>query len=171
MSLFPPNNILEEEILTPRNLGPDCDIIGGLLERFGEKFILSALEDGARCPDGPGMTIAVEHYLQLLDSLTAHFVADKHWCWFDDFYSPDYTVSHIWEAFIPHIRSGTLSGEPLAELESGLKQIEQSEAYQNYGYPSIIPFSDLKNAKTFLDVTPCLTGCPAIAGSPPSCPA
>lgn len=46
MNLFPPNNILEEEIFTPRNLGPDCDIIGGLLERFGNKFILSALEDG-----------------------------------------------------------------------------------------------------------------------------
>lgn len=52
MSLFPPNNILEEEIFTPRNLGPDCDLIGGLLERFGEKFILSALEDGASYPDG-----------------------------------------------------------------------------------------------------------------------
>ncbi len=151
MSLFPPNNILEEEIFTPRNLGPDCDIIGGLLERFGNKFILSALEDGERCPDGPGMTIAVEHYLQMLDSLTAHFIADEHWCWFDDFYSPDYAVSDIWEAFIPHIRSGALNGEPLTELESGLKQIEQSEAYQNYGIPSMIPFSDLKNTKTFLE--------------------
>lgn len=151
MNIFPPNNILEEEIFMPRNLGPDCDIIGGLLERFGEKFVLSALEDGERYPDGPGMTIAVEHYLQMLDSLTAHFIADEHWCWFDDFYSPDYAVSHIWEAFIPYIRSGALSGEPLAELESGLKQIEQSEAYRNYCYPSMIPFSDLKNAKTFLE--------------------
>lgn len=36
-------------------------------------------------------------------------------------------------------------------LESGLQQIQQSEAYQNYGIPSMIPFSDLKNAKTFLE--------------------
>ena len=107
-------------------------------------FILSALEDGE-------YAIAVDHYLQLLDSLTAHFVADEHWCWFNDSYSPDYTVSRIWDAFVPHIRSGALAGEPLAELESGLKQIEQSEAYQNYGYPSMIPFSNLKNAKTFLE--------------------
>lgn len=144
MSLFPPNSILEEEIFTPRNMGPDCDIIGGLLYRFGDKFILSALEDGE-------YAIAVEHYLQLLDSLTAHFVADEHWRWFDDIYSPDYTVSRIWDAFVLHIRFGALAGEPLAELESGLKQIEQSEAYQNYGYPSMIPFSNLKNAKTFLE--------------------
>ena len=157
MSLFPPNSILEEEIFTTSNLGPDSDIIGRLLYRFGDMFILSALEDGQ-------YAFAVDNYLQLLDSLTAHFIADEHWCWFDDFYSPDYTVSHIWDAFIPHIRSGALAGEPLAELESGLKQIEQSEAYQNYGIPSMIPFSDLKNAKTFLErctrVMPGLTGHP-----------
>ena len=133
MSLFPPNSILEEEIFTPRNLGPDCDIIGGLLYRFSDKFILSALEDGE-------YAIAVEYYLQMLDSLTAHFIADEHWCWFDDFYSPDYTVSHIWDAFIHHVRFGALDDEPLAELKSGLKQIEQSEAYQNYGIPSMIRF-------------------------------
>lgn len=60
-------------------------------------------------------------------------------------------MSHIWDAFIPHIRSGALAGVPLAELESVLKQIEQSEAYQNYGIPSMIPFSDLKSAKMFLE--------------------
>lgn len=154
MSLFTPNSILEEEIFTPRNLGPDCDIIGGLLERFAEKFILSALEDGE-------YSIAVDYYLQMLDSLCAHFISEEHWCWFDDFYSPDYSVSHIWEAFIPHIRSGALAGEALAELESGFQQIQLSETYQEYGIPSMIPFSDLKNAKTFLvrcaHVTPCLS--------------
>lgn len=144
MSIFPPNNILEEEVFMPRNLGQDCDIIGGLLEQYGEKFILSVLEDGA-------YAIAVDNYLQLLDSLTAHFIAEENWCWFDDFYSPDYTVSHIWDAFIPHIRSGALAGEPLAELESGLKQIEQSDAYQNYGIPSMIPFPDLKYSRTYFE--------------------
>lgn len=144
MSFFPPNNILEEEIVTQRNLDPDCEAIGHLLERFGEKFILSALEDAQ-------YSIAVDNYLQMLDSLTEHFIADEHWCWFDDFYSPDYTVSRIWDEFIPHMRSGALAGEPLAELESGLKLIEQTEAYQNYGIPSMIPFSGLKNSKTFLE--------------------
>ena len=66
-------------------------------------------------------------------------------------YSPDYTVSRIWDAFVPHIRSGVLPGDPLAELELGLRQIEHSEAYQDYGIPSMIPFSDLKSAKTFVE--------------------
>ena len=144
MILFPPHNILEEEIFISRNLDPDCDTIGRLLYEYGEKFILSALEDG-EC------AIAVENYLRMLDSLTEHFIADEHWCWFDDFYSPDYTVSRIWDEFIPHMRSGALAGEPLAELESGLKRIEQTEAYKNYGIPSMIPFSGLKNSKTFLE--------------------
>ena len=62
MSIFPPNTILEEEVFTPRNLGPDCDIIGGQLYKFGDKFILSAL--------GEIVCNCVEHYLQLQDSLT-----------------------------------------------------------------------------------------------------
>ena len=132
MRLFPPNSILEDEIFIPRNLDSDCDTIGNLLERFGEKFILSSLEDGE-------YSIAVDYYLQLLGTLTERFIADEHWCWFDDFYSPDYTVSCIWDKFIPYIRSSAIAGEPLIELESGLKLIEQTEAYQNYGYPSMIP--------------------------------
>lgn len=134
MNILPPNNILEEEIFAPHNLDPDCDIIGQLLFRFGDKFILSALEDGE-------YAIAVEHYLQLLDSLTVHFIEDEHWTFFDDCYTPDFAVSHIWDAIAQHVQSGALDGEPLTELESGLLQIEQTEAYRNYGYPSRIPFS------------------------------
>lgn len=144
MSLFPPNNILVEEIFMQSNLGTDYDIIGGLLYRFGDKFISSALEDGE-------YAIAVRHYLQMLESLTRHFIVDEHWCWFDDFYSPDYTVSQIWDKFVPHIRSGALAGECLEELEAGLAEIEASEAYQEYHMPSMIPFHDLKNTKTFLE--------------------
>ncbi len=155
MILFTPNNNLKEEIFSLRNLDLNCDTIGRLLDRFAEKFILSDLEDGE-------YSIAVDYYLQMLDSLCAHFISEEHWCWFDDFYSPDYSMLHIWEAFIPHIRSGALAGETLAELESGLQQIQQSEAYQNYGISSMVPFLDLKNAKTFLErcsqVIPGLTG-------------
>lgn len=115
-----------------------------LLDGFAEKFILSAIEDVE-------YSIAVDYYLQMLDSICVHFILEEHWCWFDDFYSPDYSVLHIWEAFILHIRSGALTGEVMAELETGLHWIKQSEDYQNYGIPSMIPFSDLKNAKTFLE--------------------
>ena len=143
MRLFPQNNILKE-IFAPHNLGPDCNTIGRLLYDYGEKFILAALEDGE-------YEIAVGRYLQMLESLTRHFIVDEHWCWFDDFYSPDYIVSRIWDKFVLYIRSGALAGECLEELEAGLAEIEASEAYQEYHMPSMIPFHDLKNAKTFLE--------------------
>lgn len=136
--------ILEDEIFTPHNLDPDCDTIGRLLYDYGEKFILSAMEDGE-------YSIAVANYLQMLESLTRHFIEDEHWCWFDDFYSPDYTVSSIWDKFVPPIRSGAIAGECLEELEAGLAEIESSEAYQEYHMPSMIPFYDLKNSKTLLE--------------------
>ena len=139
-----PDPILEEEIFTTGNLDPDCDTIGQLLYEYGEKFILSALEDGE-------YAIAVENYLRMLDSLARHFIAEEHWNWFDDYYSPDYTVSRIWDKFIPYIRSCALAGVSLKELEAGLMEIEESEAYQEYHMPSMIPFSDLKNSKTFLE--------------------
>lgn len=136
--------ILEEEVFASHNLGPDCSTIGDLLYDYGEMFLLSALSDG-EC------AIAVGRYLQMLESLTRHFIVDEHWCWFDDLYSPDYTVSQIWDKFIPHIRSGALAGECLEELEAGLAEIEVSDAYRDYHMPSMIPFHDLKNAQTSLE--------------------
>ena len=71
----------------------------------------------------------------MLDSLTRHFIADEHRCWFDDMYLPDYTLSRIWDWFIPHIRSGALAGESFEESKAGLTEIEASKAYQEYHVP------------------------------------
>lgn len=87
---FIPDVILEEEVFVFRNLGPECNTIGDLLCDYGVKSILSALEDGEYAMD-------VDNYLQLLDSLCVRFFSDEHGCWFDDMYSPDYTVSQIWD--------------------------------------------------------------------------
>ena len=103
------------------------DTIGRFLYDYGEKFILSALEDGE-------YAIAARNYLQMLESLTRHFIVNEHWGWFDDLYSPDYTVSRIWDKFIPHIRSGALAGECLEELETGLAEIKASEALSGLSY-------------------------------------
>lgn len=31
-------------------------------------------------------------YLQLLKSMTEHFIKDEHWCYFDDMYSSEYDI-------------------------------------------------------------------------------
>ena len=129
MHLFTPDPLLEEDIFIPRNRDWECNTIGQLLFEYGEKFIKPALSDGK-------YSLAVQRYLQMLDSLTVHFMKDEHWTYFDDLYVPNHAVSHIWEQFVPLIRSGKLAGEDLKTLEEGLAKVAQTEAYQNYGIPS-----------------------------------
>ena len=129
MHLFTPDPILEEDVFIPGNLDRECETIGQLLFEYGEKFIEPALADGM-------YSLAVKWYLQMLDSLSVHFVEDEHWTYFDDLYVPNHAVSHIWEQFVPHISSGKLAGEDLKTLQDGLALIAQTEAYQNYGIPS-----------------------------------
>jgi len=40
---------------------------------------------------------AVTLYLQLLQSMVNHFVDDEHFCYFDDMYSPEYSLQWIYE--------------------------------------------------------------------------
>lgn len=78
---------------------------------------------------------AVEMFLQLVDSMCYHFVADEHWNNFDDFYSPAYGADRCWK----QIR-GNLDKFPetlFDELEEGLIDLSEPEAFQNYCCPWI----------------------------------
>ena len=56
----------------------------------------------------------------------------------------DYSVSWMWERFVPLIRSGALAGEDLALLKRGLAAIESSAAFRQYGYPSRVPLREAR---------------------------
>lgn len=58
----------------------------------------------------------------------------KHWSYFDDWYSPDYSMKLIYDAIMQH----DLDAESHALLEEGHKEILQSECYEDYGCPSYI---------------------------------
>ena len=75
---------------------------------------------------------AVTMYLQLLKSMTNHFVEDEHFCYFDDMYSPEYFVQWIYEGIMKY----DIDQESRRLLEESHKEILQSEYYQEYGYPS-----------------------------------
>ena len=129
MHLFSPDPILKDNVFIRRNRDWECETIGQMVFAYGEQFIEPALVDGM-------YSFAVQRYLQMLDSLTVHFVEDEHWTYFDDLYVPNHAVSHIWEQFVPHIRDGKLAGEDLKTLQEGLAKIAQTEAYLNYGVPA-----------------------------------
>lgn len=82
MRHFTPDAIFEDEIFTPRNLDWECDRIGQLLFVYSEKFTEPTLKEGM-------YSLAVKWYLQMLDSLTVHYIRDEHWTYYDDPYFPD----------------------------------------------------------------------------------
>ena len=140
-----------EMIFDPGNIDQNCDRIAGLMSDEG-KFIKEALDAGLY---KQGVTM----YLQLLKSMCEHFVEDEHYCYFDDMYSPEYTMQWIYEAIrkaaikreesqvticaFPSVSrlnevKHEMDAESQALLNEGHKEILQSECYEDYGVPSYI---------------------------------
>ena len=115
-----------EVIFDPKNIDQDCDKIAGLMSVEAD-FIKEALDAGLY---KQGVTM----YLQLLKSMCNHFVKDEHYCYFDDMYSPEYTMQWIYKAIHKH----DIDAESQALLEDGHKEILQTECYEDYGYPSYL---------------------------------
>lgn len=113
-----------EVIFDPGNIDQDCDRIAGLMS-VEVDFIKEALDAGLY---KQGVTM----YLQLLKSMCDHFVKDEHYCYFDDMYSPEYTMQWIYKEIQKH----DIDAESQALLEVGHKEILKSECYEDYGYPS-----------------------------------
>ena len=115
-----------EAIFNPDNIDQDCDGIASLMSAEAD-LIKEALDAGL-------YKHAVTMYLQLLKSMCEHFVKDEHYCYFDDMYSPEYTMQGIYEAIQEH----NIDSESQRLLEEGHKEILQSESYEDYGIPSYI---------------------------------
>lgn len=118
-----------ERIFSVKNINQDCDKIAMLMLPF-QKQISSTLSSGENVP-------AIELFLQLLASTAHHFVADEHWCYFDDCYSPDYLCMTIFDSFKEAIDSGRFSSEEVEVLLAGLQEVAGMESVQDYCCPSV----------------------------------
>ena len=116
-----------EMIFNPRNIDQDCDTINHLLTPF-EELIKEEMEKGS-------YRNAFEVFLEILESLSYHFVKDEHFCYFDDMYSPDYTCADILKSIMAEIKSGKVPVEDVAYLDGGMDKIAKMEAYEDYGSP------------------------------------
>lgn len=116
-----------EVIFDARNIDEDCDKIADEISDVARIQIKEILAVGL-------YKQAVTMYLQLLKSMCEHFVEDEHYCYFDDMYSPEYTMQWICEAIQKH----DIDAESLALLDEGHMEILQSECYEDYGVPSYI---------------------------------
>lgn len=71
-----------EAIFNENNIDDDCDTIASLLSPYRNN-VSTLLSKG-------NYAEAVTVLLEVLESLTYHFVKDEHYNYFDDMYSPDY---------------------------------------------------------------------------------
>ena len=110
-----------EAVFNKRNLDEDCDTIASLLGPY-RKTIRESLSQSK-------YDEAVTILLEVLESLTYHFVEDEHYNYFDDMYSPDYVCQNMMENIIKVIKGGNFPDEELQRLKSGLEKLEQTEAY------------------------------------------
>lgn len=118
-----------EKIFSVKNIDQDCDLIAELMTPF-QSQISSALSSGDNVP-------AIELFLQLLASTAVHFVEDEHWCYFDDYYSPDYLCMTVFDSFKEAINAGKFPREEVKMLRDDLLEIASLEAVQDYGYPGV----------------------------------
>ena len=116
-----------EAIFNPRNIDEDCNKIADEINDVVRMQIKEILAVGM-------YKQAVTLYLQLLKSMVNHFMEDEHFCYFDDMYSPEYSLQWIYE----DIMKCGIDQESRQLLEEGHKEILQSECYEGYGYPSYI---------------------------------
>lgn len=78
---------------------------------------------------------AVTTLLEVLESLTYHFVGDEHYNYFDDMYSPDYVCQDMMEEIMNAIKSGNFPDKELQRLKDGLEKLKHAEAYEDFGVP------------------------------------
>lgn len=116
-----------EAIFDARNIDEDCNKIADEINDVARMQIKEILALGM-------YKQAVTLYLQLLQSMVNHFVDDEHFCYFDEMYSPEYSLQWIYE----DIMKCDIDRESRILLEEDHKEILLSECYEDYGYPSYI---------------------------------
>ena len=84
-----------EAIFDARNIDEDCNKIADEISDVVRMQIKEILAVGM-------YKEAVTLYLQLLQSMVNHFVDDEHFCYFDDMYSPEYSLQWVYEYVIHH---------------------------------------------------------------------
>ncbi len=119
-----------EAIFSERNIDEDCDTIARLLAPY-QKAVRELLSQG-------NYAEAVTVLIEVLESLTYHFVKDEHYNYFDDMYSPDYVCQDMMEAIINGIKNVNFPVAELQRLKDGLEKLKHTEAYEDYGVPYVL---------------------------------
>mgnify|MGYP007023358606 CR=1 FL=1 len=124
-----------EDIFNESNIDEDCETISSLLSPY-RKAVRELLSQG-------NYAEAITILLEVLESLTYHFVEDEHYNYFDDMYSPDYVCQEMMEAVISAIKNGNFPDAELQQLKEGIEKLKHTEAYEDYGVPYALDAWDM----------------------------
>ncbi len=119
-----------EMMFSKLNIDEDCGTIADLLLPYQEnmyRYLISG-----------NYADAVTILLEVLESLTYHFVEDEHYTYFDDMYSPDYVCDEMMKKIIEAIQEGKVPVDELKRWEDGMERLMRTESYKEYGYPSAL---------------------------------
>ena len=119
-----------EAVFNKRNIDEDCDTIANLLAPY-QKAVRESISQG-------NYAEAVTVLIEVLESLTYHFVKDEHYNYFDDMYSPDYVCQDMMEAIINGIKNVNFPAAELQRLKDGLEKLKHTEAYKDYSVPYVL---------------------------------
>ena len=125
-----------EKVFNPCNIDMDCSTIDDLLTPY-KRQVKTLLDKGETDE-------AITIFLEILESLSYHFVKDEHYTYFDDMYCPDYTCNDMLRYFIELIKEGSISDQAKERLSIGIARIAKMEAYRDYGSPFCISLWELR---------------------------
>lgn len=134
-----------EAVFSKQNLDEDCDTIARLLSPY-RKMVNESI---SQCNYSNAVTVLLE----VLESLTFHFVEDKHYNYFDDMYSPDYVCQDMMKTIIDAIKNGNFPAEELQRLKNGFRKLKYTEAYEDYGVPFALHLWEIFESSKQLPLT------------------
>lgn len=115
-----------EPLFDRKYLDTDCNRIADNITD-----ILSNLEEAYK---SGVREVAIKQMLQLALANCNHFMEEEHWCYFDDWYSPECCYDRLLELIAKDLKTKTLPDELNTLLYNGLKRIAKSECVEDYGY-------------------------------------
>lgn len=126
-SLIPLNPDYEERIFDAAKIDWNCNRIADMMSTQ-VKLIRKMAETG-------DYRQAALRFLQLTKSMCRHFVADEHYNYFDDMYSPEYEIDELIDMFRKLAETGRLPEETKQYLTQAWTEIEDTECCRFYGLP------------------------------------
>ncbi|MDO4159433.1 MAG: hypothetical protein Q4D41_03135 [Prevotellaceae bacterium] len=128
-SVIPVNPELEQ-VFSADNIDSGCNKISQLLKPY--------IQEVERRLAIGNYRIASILFLQIMQTLTRHFIRDEHYNHIQDTYSPDSDCTHIYDLLLTNANKGNVDKTDIKYLIKGMKELRLTLSFISYGFPSCL---------------------------------